>query len=186
MYGGEARVVAVHPAQGAGDQHRRRRAAAFAPRATRAGCGRAAAVCASRRSGDRSGTCRGGTTPCVPEPTLPFGATRSFRARAPAVVRLETRVAGGVEVEPGLGVVLVASVERELGVGRVQREEAEDLAVRSRRPSSPSCSSTSSSSADAGAASSMSRARNHPLAAVRSTKRTGWYSCPQSRQKCTG
>ena len=47
-----------------------------------------------------------------------------------AVVPLEPRAAAGVELEPGLRVVLVAVVESEVGiVGRVRCQETEDLAL---------------------------------------------------------
>jgi hypothetical protein len=41
-------------------------------------------------------------------------------------VGFEAGVARGVELEPGLGVVVVSVLERELGIGRVKREETEE------------------------------------------------------------
>ena len=99
------------------DQHRRGRASAFGRERGQAVAVPGRAALRARRSAGRSGTCRAGTRPCVPEPTLPVGSTRSPTARARfAVVRLEPRVAGGVELEPGLRVVLVA-----VGEGEVRR-----------------------------------------------------------------
>ena len=115
----------VHPAQCAPDQHGGRRAAALRRERRKP---RAVARCAAL-----------GVPAAEAEPELAGQEPRSrVRTDAPvgrdheaagtrvAVVLLEPRTASSIELEPGLGVVILPVGERERGiVGRMRRQEAE-------------------------------------------------------------
>src|SRR5260370_25486260 len=119
----------MHPAQGARHQDRCRRAAPFG--------GKRSKTCSvARRASLRAGTAKAEPELAWQEPDVRPRANDSVWSdhNAPcarvAVIRLETRIAFGIQLEPCFGVVFVAVIKREGGiVGWVHGHEPKDLTL---------------------------------------------------------